>query len=122
MRVAGLPFGGLLPNDVLLLSVVPFQFAAVLVPFCCFTLRRCLGPTDDDAISAAWSARFTTTRAAPPSDRALYGPSRSVTGRGARCPEVILPLLWPVFRADEPTGRRVWSPVDMCRVRVGAKM
>ena len=43
--------------------------------------RLCLGPTALDAICAAWSARFTTTCAPPPSERARYGPSRSVTLR-----------------------------------------
>ena len=43
--------------------------------------RLCLGPTALDAICAAWSARFTTTCAPPPSERARYGPSRRVTLR-----------------------------------------
>lgn len=41
--------------------------------------RRRRGPTELDAICAAWSARFTTTCVRPPSERARYGASRSVT-------------------------------------------
>ena len=41
--------------------------------------RRRRGPTELDAICAAWSARFTTTCVPPPSERARYGASRSVT-------------------------------------------
>ena len=60
--------------------------------------RRRRGPTELDAICAAWSARFTTTCVPPPSERARYGRALSVTRRPPRSESSEAP-------PKEPPGR-----------------